>query len=292
MKRLLVLALCVLLANSLFSQTLIEKICIKASEYLENVDDCNNLQDSMKTCIPRAISFVFSNCSEEDKMIMDSAKGIKNVLSTVYKSIPLYSSNVRNLTSEINKKKYYQLSISKKANEFLDKGDNLMKNKKYRASIKYYRKALREDKTFVIAFDNMAIAYRKLEKYKKSLRIYKKSLDIFPAGDVALLNSAFIYSKINMIDEALVSYKRLRYHYPYSAEGFFGCARLLVSKGDYEDALNNLFYANAIYVNEGSSYQKDSSALIQRVYLLMKKAGKLDLFMKIAKENNISIEEE
>lgn len=105
------------------------------------------------------------------------------------------------------------------------------------------------------------------------------------------MNIAVSYSFLEDDENSLKNYSQLKFLYPDDPEGYFGLAKIFFIKGDYENALDNLFIAHRIYVNTNSDYIKDSEQLMSLMFSKLKELNKMDLVNKKAKEHNVTINE-
>lgn len=291
MKRITIMIFGLIMTTVLYSQSLSEKVAVNACKCLELIDTYKQLEDSLKNCTTKAMALVMREGTPDEKEAFNSFVVITETFKKVNEILPTYCYNVRRLMIVEKKKIFYKRSLNSNANEHFDKGNQYMENSDYKNAIKEFNKAVKFDNNFIYAIDNLAVSYRKQENYKKSIKNYKKSLDIFPEGDVALLNIAVVYSFLKDNDNSLKYYKELIYLYQDDPEGYFGMAKILFLKSDYEKSLENLFIAHRIYSNTNSKYLKDSEQLINMMHSKMKEINKLDLFKARAEKYNIIINE-
>jgi len=57
---------------------------------------------------------------------------------------------------------------------------DLQDDEKYEAAIKYYKRAIKLNKTFVEAYYNMATCYGRIKDYQSAIKIYKKTIGLDP----------------------------------------------------------------------------------------------------------------
>ncbi len=280
-----------ILVASLNSQTFTEKIVLKTCECLDTLTTIKQIDDNLKTCTSRAMGQVMNASTQEEKSTLATAEGIRSVFKKVNELIPSYCYNVRRLIIEEKNTQFDKLSSFSQANEHYFRGNDFMNRGDFLNSIKEFKKAIKIDKDFVFAYDNLAISFRKQENYKKAIKYYKKSLEILPEGYVALLNIAVAYSKLEDYDNSLKYYNELIYFYQDNPEGYLGAGRMQFIKYDYAIALENTFIAHRIYVETNSEYKHESEQLIEIMYSELKKKGKIDLFNRKAELHNFTINE-
>ncbi len=288
MKHNAILIFCFFITQIIFGQSLTEKVALNACEYLDSIDNYVQLQDSIKSSITAAIGKVMMEGTLDERKQIGTVEGIRGTLKDVYDILPSYCYNVRRLMIEEKKVMFYKKSDNFSANEHFEKGNTLMDLGDYKNSIKEFKSAIKLDKNFVYAIDHLAISYRRQENFKTAIKYYLKSLKIFPEGDIALLNIAVIYSFLEDNDNSLKYYDYLKFFYPDNPEGYFGSAKLLFIKADYESALDNLFVAHRIYNETNSDYIKDSEQLMNLMFSKLNELNKQDLIDKKAKEHNIT----
>lgn len=291
MNKTLILLFNILIFSTLQGQTLPEKIAINACKYLDSISDINILQDSIKGSIAKSMGDVMMNGTLEERRQITTVEGIRGTIKEAYDILPSYCYNVRRLVIENKKTKFYGLSDNLEANKYFDKGNQYLESRNFKKAIKEFKSAVKFDPNFVYAIDHLAISYRRQEDYKSAVKYYKKSLEIFPEGNVALLNIAVCYSNLKDDEKSIKNYAELKFLYPNDPEGYFGLARMLLIKEDYENALDNLFIAHRIYIQTDSEYQKDSQKLFEFISAKLEKLGKSELIERKAKENNITIKE-
>jgi tetratricopeptide (TPR) repeat protein len=289
MRLITTLILTLTLISNAKAQTVAEKIALNACKYLDSIDSITVLRDSIQPSITTAAANVMSNGTDEERKLLGTVEGIRGTLREAVEILPRYCYNVRKLIIEDKKSKFYKRSGNQQANEYFDIGNNYMERDDYKNAIKAFKSALDLDNNFVYAIDNLAISYRSQEDYNDAIKCYKKSLEIFPEGDVALLNIAVCYSLVNDDENSIKYYNQLKYLFPNDPEGYFGLAKMLFIKADYEAALDNTFIAHRIYYEKKSDYIKDSEQLMWLIYAKLKELNKSELFDLKAKENNITI---
>lgn len=289
MKYLTTLILCLTFISLVQGQDLEEKIAVEACEYLQNVENINELEDSLSGGISKAIATVMMDGTDEERKTLTTTEGVREMTEKVQDLLPALCYNVRKVIIDYRTLQFYTLSDNKKANEYFDDGNTLMRKGKYKKALKKFKAATALDEKFVFAIDHTAICYRQLKDFDKAIKYYNESLEIFPEGDVALLNIAVVYSFTGDYDEAIEHYDMLAFLYPNNPEGYFGLARMLFLQKDYEDALDNLFTAHRMYVETDSDYVADSEKLLAYMMAELKELDKIDLVYKMAKKHDINI---
>lgn len=159
----------------------------------------------------------------------------------------------------------------------------------YAEALPYFKKAVEIDPKFVYALDNLAICYRRTGELDNALATYEKSLAISPKGRTPLQNIPVIYELKKDYTKALESYKKLLQHFPDYAEAYYGMGRICIAyTEDFENGVDYMSKAYAIYVKEKSPYSNDAEKNLAYAYKKMREQGKEDVFMKILEKNGIS----
>lgn len=289
MKQFVIIYFLLNLTLNVSSQTLTEKILSKTCNCLDSLYTIEQIEDSLENCITKSTVYFMTDSLNEDKKILSTVEGITNTIKEVKKLLPMNCIHVRKLLVEKEIEQFYKKSEKTSANEHYEKGTEYLNKAQYDKAIKEFKRAIKFDKEFVLAYDNLAISYRQQKNYKKAIKYYKKSLAICPVGNLGLMNIAVIYSLLKDYNTSLEYYNKLKYYHPDNPEGYFGAGRILFIKSDYENSLENLFTAYTMYKRIGSEYLQDSKDLISLVYVDMKKKNMLELFNKVAQRYNITI---
>jgi tetratricopeptide (TPR) repeat protein len=76
-----------------------------------------------------------------------------------------------------------KLSASEKrelANVYFSEGENLQKQKLYKAAAEQYKKAIKKDEKYAEAHSNLGFCYRKQGLFEKAVKSYKKAIKLDP----------------------------------------------------------------------------------------------------------------
>jgi tetratricopeptide (TPR) repeat protein len=275
------------LTNS-YSQSLEEKIAIKACECLKSKKEVND--DVYRECISTSMSnVVLSSKNQKDREAMNTVEGIQNMFKKVHEIMPKTCKSEVQKESDKITNEHYSYSKNESAKNSYIVAKDAMENKNYKVAIEGFQIALKQDNQFVLAYDDIAMCYRQLNDYDNAIKNYEKSLKIYPEGDFALVNIAVVYSLKSDIKNAVKYYEMLIKYQPNNPEGYFGAGQNYFTLNDYEKALDNIFIAHRIYTEENSDYAKDTEQVIGMMYQKLKTENKEELFKKIAKKNNIEI---
>lgn len=270
------------------AQTIEEKIAKKACECEEQKTKIGD--DAYKKCIADIVKEAIAK--EEDAKIreeLNTVEGLMTLLPKVKSLLPEVCDKAKGQKSDEKQKLFYSDSKIESAQNAYIIAKDFMRNGQHKLAIENFLMAIKKDENFVLAYDDLAVCYRRLEKYNDAIKYYKKSLEIYPEGDFALMNIAVVYSLKSDFKTAIQYYEKLIQYHPENAEGYFGSGKNYFLLKNYEKALNNIFTAHRIYTEENSKYAKDSEVIIGAIYQKLQEENKEDLFKKIAKEHNIQL---
>ena len=274
-----------------FGQSYEEKIANKACECISKDSETENLNKLLQKCIISSKIDVENNDPSEKENRQFTVEGIRQTFSDVSKLVIEKCPVLRTKVSEQKKTNLYKLSSNQKANEYFEKGNQLRDKKQFELAIKQYKKSIKKDKQFVLAYDHLGVAFRMINDFDNSIKAYKKSLEIFAEGDFALLNIAAVYSIKEDESKAEKYYNNLVDFYPESPEGYYGNGKTNLILGNNEIALKNTLIAFILYEKQDSNKVSDAETLLGFVYAKMKKDNQLKKFNQIAKEYNVEFEE-
>ena len=277
-----------LLGSFIFAQNFEQIAAEKSCECLHKLPEINdkNYQNCISSSLTEALTMGDVKANMEKINTVDG-------MTTALKEIDILIKNTCLVdgTSGVEEKRtlHYSLSKNDAATNFYRMGKDFMESGKYKPAIEAFEMALKNDPEFVLALDDLAASYRKLENFDQAIHYYNKSLSIFPEGDFALMNIAVIYTMKKNYQTAAAFYLKLIKFQPDNAEGYYGLGRIFYFRGVYEDALINIIKAHKIYVVDHPDYSKDSQQMMEIIYQEMKQKGKEKDFIRIAKENGVNI---
>lgn len=181
------------------------------------------------------------------------------------------------------------VSYNVEAVKLYDKGIQSDKKGNFRESISYYKQALAIDSVFAFAWDNLGLAYRKIEEYDSALYAYQKSLEVNPEGKMPRQNLAVVYQYKKEYEKAIEVYKQIAERDPNDPEVYYGMGVIYaIELKDYEQGLHQMCKAYNLYVKQKSPYRSDAEKVISNIYHNMKDLGQEELFNQILKEHKIS----
>lgn len=286
--RTLLIILCSTFSILQYGQNLEQNAAIKSCECISKLKEITD--EKYRECI--STSLALSSIEKNTKAHLQQISTVDGMKTTLKKvdSIVKATCILENMNNfEKKKKLYYSYSKNESASNTYIIGKDFMEEKKYDLAIESFGIALKEDKYFVLAYDDIAVCYRQMNDFDNAIKYYKKSLSIFPEGDFALKNIGVIYSLKSDFKTSNEYYQKFIKFYPQDAEGYFGLGKNQILQEDLENALVNIFIAHKIYLKENSAYIKDTETLESIIFKEMKKKGDEQKFIKIASENGINI---
>ncbi len=160
----------------------------------------------------------------------------------------------------------YNGSDSEKALMFFNQARDYGDQNDFRNAEKYYLKAIKADDTFVEAYDNLGLVYRRMGELENAEKYYKKSLELYPEGKMARQNLAVVYSMGNQYEKAIAVYEDIIKLDPEDPEGYFGQANAYLQISEFDKALKNGQKALEIYKATDSHHLADGYHLIGLIY--------------------------
>ena len=181
------------------------------------------------------------------------------------------------------------VSYNVEAVKLYDKGIQSDQKGQFRESISYYKQALAIDSVFAFAWDNLGLAYRKIEEYDSAMHAYQKSLEVNPKGKMPRQNLAVVYQYKKEYEKAIEVYNQIAEIDPDDPEVYYGMGVVYALElNDFEQGLHQMCKAFNLYVKQKSPYRSDAEKVISTIYHNMKDLGQEELFYKILEEHKIS----
>lgn len=270
------------MSRMLTGQDVVERVSTQICNCIDTIENMDSLNAKLDRCLPEALEFVFSQEDESDNDdTFTPSDTIEKTVTAVMQQLGIYCPKIKAFILSNEESKYYRMSESEEANKFYNAGNNALKEKNFKEAVKLYLKAVKADKQFVYAYDELGLAYKKMGDYKNAIKYLDKSLEIYPYGTYALINLSSAYIELKKFDEALVPLTKMINLYPDNPEGYYGKARTFLLNGDYETALKYACYTHKMYLASNSEYQKDTQNLITLIYDKMKENNSLAKFREI-----------
>jgi tetratricopeptide (TPR) repeat protein len=218
-------------------------------------------------------------------IVLDDTENYKEVEEYLYDNC----SEMKKIYFVDNKAYKNSYSDHKKAMEFYKEGQVAFAKEEYPNAIVLFNKAVKKDKNFAFAWDNLGYSYRRLGNYTKAIECYQKSLALDPKGKMPLMNIAVAYQLNNDLESAKQAYENFKLFYNDDPEAFYGLGRIYYLDKDYEPALENMIQAYLLYTKMESPYNIDAQKHIAFIYNIYKDQDNLDEFYKITKKYNLEI---
>lgn len=270
-------------------QTTEQQIAIKACKCLETKVD--KTEDEIRNCVSTAMAeVILASTDTKVRESINTVEGMQDLLKNVYAILPKYCLSAKSSQLQLKEDQFYSNSKIENAQGSYIIGKDFMRAGKYAFATESFNMAIKADPKFVLAYDDLAFSYRKIDDYKNAIKNYKKSLEIFPEGKFALTNIGVAYSLNNDYKNAVVYYEKYMQYYPNDAEGYYGAGKAQLMQNELEKALHNIFLAYKIYFHEKSDYLKDAEQLLQIIHGKLEDENREDVFIKIAKEHGINLE--
>lgn len=183
----------------------------------------------------------------------------------------------------------YDGSESEKANELYSAGEEKYLAEDYKEAIKLYNQALDEDKSFVEAYDNIGLCYRRLGDFKNAIKYYNKSLELYPEGSMAHQNLAVVYGIQKEYAKAISEYEIMQKNNPDDAEGYYGTINNYLNMGKYKEAIKNAIKTLEIYEATDSPYTYEAQYLLGLSYYYDKDIGNAKIYIAQAKKSGFKV---
>jgi len=122
---------------------------------------------------------------------------------------------------------------------------HLLQFEDFEKAVEYFKKALKVDRNFSEAHNNLGVAYERTGKIDEAIASYKKAISnpMYPHPEKAFNNLGRVYYRTGKYDQAIEAFtgalRRLNDFYP----AFYGLALCYNAKGFYGDASTALIRA-------------------------------------------------
>jgi tetratricopeptide (TPR) repeat protein len=232
-----------------------------------------------------------NKASEEDKRNGDTAKKEYNITyGDDNKSIlALLNSDCKTVQELMRASVGDALSENATAMQLYNEARELTESKKYEQAISSYKRAVKEDPKFATAWAYMGLNYRRLEDYNEAIKCYDKALELNAGSEIALQNKAIAYEYLKDYKKASATYEKFVTLHPENPEGYFGAGRTFYQVEEYYKGVDCMIKAYQMYKKVQSPYVADAEKTLGSFYNDLKAKGKLDIFQKAAKDNNVDL---
>ena len=132
------------------------------------------------------------------------------------------------------------VSVMGQLEDYLAKGEDLLKQQKYDKALAYYNRSLELSPDDPDALYNRGLTYYKLGRYDKALADYNRSLELSPDDPDALYNRGLTYHELGRYPEAQADYSKAIEINPKDGSQFLARGQLHAEQKILPDALSDL----------------------------------------------------
>jgi len=139
----------------------------------------------------------------------------------------------------------------------------LQKLENYPKAIEHFKAALKIDKSFSEAANNLGNAYAKMGKYDDAITTYKSAIEnpIYKNASLALYNLGMVYYRVEQYDEAINSFKEALKRFSNFSLPYYGLSLCYNAEGRYGDAASAIAHA----IKFDALYQGDREKAIEEI---------------------------
>jgi len=140
---------------------------------------------------------------------------------------------------------------------------HLQKLENYPKAIEYFKAALKVDKSFSEAANNLGNAYAKMGKYDDAITTYKSALEnpLYKNASLALYNLGMVYYRVAQYDKAINSFKDALKRFSNFSLPYYGLALCYNAQGQYGDAASAIAHA----IKHDALYQGNREKAIEEI---------------------------
>ena len=153
---------------------------------------------------------------------------------------------------EVQIKEVDDKSVTKKAEEWFQKGVEASKTNNYDEAIKCFKKAIAIDPNNAAIHYNLGITYYDKGMLDEAITEYKKTIAINPNYIDAHYNLGFTYMEKEMFDEAIVEFKKVIAIDFNSADAHHNLGYSYLKKGLNSMAADHLYRAGLLHLEQGN----------------------------------------
>ena len=181
-------------------------------------------------------------------------------------------------------------STSVKANEFYNQALDNFDEKNFKKAVELNKLAIAEDTNFIDAYDNLGLAYRKLNMLDSATYYYLYSFKKDTTNTTAIQNLAAVAELRNDIPKAELLYLLITSMEPENPEGYFGLARMEYLQGKKEEAFKNAQSAEKYYKKINSPFIGDCYYILCMICADMRNITIARQYLKLAKQAGLDID--
>jgi len=179
---------------------------------------------------------------------------------------------------------------SDKAREYYNKASDYFDQNNFKKAVELNKLAIAADTNYIDAYDNLGLAYRKLNLLDSAEYYYKYSFEKNPTNTTPLQNLAVIAELRNNFQQAKLLYLMITSMEPENPEGFFGMARMHLTLGENEEALKSGQMAEKLYEKINSPYIGDCYYILCITHLQLKNMDLAKKYLTLTKKAGLSID--
>jgi tetratricopeptide (TPR) repeat protein len=287
-------------------KTKIEKIAGEACDCTEKIDTNiprDTIVEKINTCIEGSVmadqmlaidvdnltgteeGVEVDTVSQSVNITINPRKDFDEIQSFLFQNCP----NIKRLLASNDVESDKSMSKNPKALKYYDEAQDYETDGEYEKAIELYKKAIKEDKNFAFAWDNIGLCYRKSNNYTEAIKCYEQSLKIDPAGAMPRQNIAIAYEYLKDYKKAAAAYEAVIKHDPKNPEGYYGAGRAFYFDENFEKGVDYMFKAYKMYSEANSPYIEDAQNMLGAMYDDLEKKGKIAIFETAAKNNGVEI---
>jgi tetratricopeptide (TPR) repeat protein len=170
------------------------------------------------------------------------------------------------------------------AAENYNKGVSFAQKGDYNNAIIYYKIAIKEDRTFIDAYDNIGLAYRKINNLTEAAKYYNISYKLNNRNTSVIMNLAVLYGISKNYPKALELYKKIISLEPDNPEGYYGACRIFYYSGKSAEAIAYGKKAENLYKKTNENYVGDVAQILCIAYYNIKDYINAKKYLQIAKK--------
>jgi tetratricopeptide (TPR) repeat protein len=138
---------------------------------------------------------------------------------------------------------FYMEGQLKVCSELLNKGIQLLKERRLEEAIKHFEKIISIDPYNILAYNNIGTVRSWQGRYDEAIEYYKKALDIKPDFLPIKIGLASALEQKGRIDEALAMYQSSVEIYPNDPDLYIRLGNALLKKNKIDEAIKNYIKA-------------------------------------------------
>jgi len=178
---------------------------------------------------------------------------------------------------------------NKKALDYFLKGKEAQKQRKRSRAIKLYKKALKEDKTYLNASNELALSLELSKKHNRAILVYKKQLEINPNNGNAMYSLGRLYNVEKEYSKAINWYNKALAIDEKDSKVHYGLGLTYGNSDDLEKSLQHLISSHQLSKEEEVVYY-ESRIMIDLLRTRFIKQDMVSKFIDICKKRNFKLD--